>query len=492
VLLGIDIGTSSSKGVAVSESGEIVAIETRPHATSTPAPGWFEHDPDGVWWDDTCDLSRRLLAATEHATVGAVCVSGIGPCALVTDDRNRPLRPGILYGIDTRAEAEIAEIAREIDEASLREHAGNLLTTQSVGPKLRWIARHDPDAWDEARRLFSASSFIVERLTGEYVMDHYTASASDPLYDLPTHDWWERGWGATAARLEPPRLVWPGEIVGTVTPPAAAATGLPVGTPVLAGTIDAMADSYSVGCRDIGDTMVMYGSTLFLIETVARRIDVPTLWSYGGRTEETYSLAAGMATSGLITNWFAELVDRSIQDLVDEARGVTAGSGGLVLLPYFSGERTPLFDPQARGVWIGLTLSHDRANLYRSILEGVAFGVRHNLEAMTAAGARPRRLVAVGGGTRGDLWMQIVSDVAGLPQDVPEITVGAAYGDARMAADACSFSTAAWNPVATTIVPDPRTRDVYDALYDVYTRAYPLLRDDMHHLATLHRLATLH
>jgi len=486
VLLGIDIGTSSSKGVAVSESGEIVAIETRPHETSRPAPGWFEHDPDSVWWDDTCDLIRRLLAATERTSVGAVCISGIGPCALVTDERDRPLRPGILYGIDTRAAVEIAEIAREIDEASLREHAGNTPTTQSVGPKLRWIARHDPDAWNAARRLYSASSFIVERLTGEYVMDHYTASASDPLYDLLTHDWWARGWGAAAARLEPPRLAWPGEIVGMVTPAAAAATGLSIGTPVLAGTIDAMADSYSVGCRDIGDTMVMYGSTLFLIEIVAHRINIPTLWSYGGRTAETYSLAAGMATSGLITNWFAGLVDRSIQDLVDEARTVSAGSRGLVLLPYFSGERTPLFDPQARGVWIGLTLSHDRAQLYRSILEGVAFGVRHNLEAMAAANARPRRLVAVGGGTRGDLWVQIVSDVAGLPQDVPGITVGASYVDARMAADACGVSTANWNPVATTIFPDPQTRDVYEALYDVYTRAYPLLRDDMHRLATLH------
>ena len=253
MLLGIDIGTSSSKGVAVSESGEIVAIETRPHETSRPAPGWFEHDPDSVWWDDTCDLIRRLLAATERTSVGAVCISGIGPCALVTDERDRPLRPGILYGIDTRAAVEIAEIAREIDEASLREHAGNTPTTQSVGPKLRWIARHDPDAWNAARRLYSASSFIVERLTGEYVMDHYTASASDPLYDLLTHDWWARGWGAAAARLEPPRLAWPGEIVGMVTPAAAAATGLSIGTPVLAGTIDAMADSYSVGCRDIGD-----------------------------------------------------------------------------------------------------------------------------------------------------------------------------------------------------------------------------------------------
>jgi len=188
-----------------------------------------------------------------------------------------------------------------------------------------------------------------------------------------------------------------------------------------------------------------------------------------------------------VTTWLAELAGVEIDTLVREAAEVGAGSDGLVLLPYFAGERTPLFDPRARGCWLGLTLGHGRGHLYRSTLEGVSYGVRHNFEAMTEAGATPRRLVAVGGGTRGNLWTQILSDVTGMAQDLPTITIGASYGDARMAADACEVDTSGWNPVAMRVEPDETTFEVYGDLYDVYRRTYPALRADMHLLANIGR-----
>jgi xylulokinase len=295
----------------------------------------------------------------------------------------------------------------------------------------------------------------VFRLTGEYVADHYSASASDPLYDLRQQVWWTTAWDEIAPGMRRPRLAWPGAVVGRVTAEAASETGLRAGTPVLTRTIDALAEAYSVGVRDVGDTMVMYGSTLFLIQTVAAPVVHAGLWAASGRTPETYSVAAGMATSGLITGWFADLTGRGVPELLEAAGRVPYGSAGLVLLPYFAGERTPLFDPQARGCWIGLTLRHGPAHLYRSILEGVGYGVRHNFETMAEAGATPRRLVAVGGGARTDLWVQIVSDVTGYPQAIPMITVGASYGDARMAADAQGGDTSAWNPVSHTVEPAP-------------------------------------
>jgi xylulokinase len=444
---------------------------------------WFEHDAESGWWADTVELVRALLAQSPGPVAG-VAVSGIGPAVLVTDEADRPLRPAILYGIDTRAGRQIAEQTAHHGEETLLATVGNRLTSQSVGPKLAWVADAEPDVFARTRRVYSAPGWVVRRLTGEYTLDHYSASTSDPLYDLRAHGWWEPGWTGLE-RLERPTLAWPGEVVGSVTTEAAELTGLAPGTPVVAGTVDAMAEAYSVGCGAVGDTMVMYGSTMFLIQTVAAPAVHPGLWAAVGRTADTSSVAAGMSTSGLITGWLADLTSRSFPELLDEARGVPAGSDGLLMLPYFAGERTPLFDPRARGAWVGLTLRHGRGHLYRSALEAVGFGVRHNLAAMTDAGARPARLVAVGGGTREDLWTQIVSDVTGLPQDVPSVTVGASYGDARMAADAAGVDTSGWNPVARRTDPDAGTRAVYDTLYGEYLRSYPALADTMHVLADL-------
>ncbi len=487
MFLGIDIGTGSSKAVVVDEHGEIVASASRPHSTSSPHPGWFEHDADATWWEDLKALVLKVSVTVPVDRILAIGISGIGPCALLADSDGQPLRPAILYGIDTRAGDEIEELTASLGADQVLERTGNQLTTQAVAPKLLWAARHASEAWQKSRRWYCASNYLVGRLTGEYVIDHYSASTSDPLYDLTAKDWWPEAWLASAATLDRPRIAWPGEVIGAVSPSAATETGLAPATPVLAGTIDAMAEAYSAGCRDVGDTMVMYGSTLFLIQTVARPLVHEGLWAASGRSEGTFSIAAGMATSGLVTTWLAELAGVEVDALVREAAEVRAGSNGLVLLPYFAGERTPLFDPHARGCWLGLTLGHGRGHLYRSTLEGVSYGVRHNFEAMTEAGASPRRLVAVGGGTRGNLWTQILSDVTGMAQDLPTITIGASYGDARMAADACEVDTSDWNPVATRVEPDETTSDVYRDLYDIYRRIYPALRADMHLLASIGR-----
>ncbi|PZG55550.1 sugar kinase [Spongiactinospora gelatinilytica] len=486
--MGIDVGTASSKAVLVAEDGTVVASATRPHETANPRPGYFEHDPEGVWWADTVALLRDLRERAGLSAVAGVCASGIGPVALLTDAAGRPLRPAILYGIDTRAGREIGELTARLGAERVAEAAGNPLTSQAVGPKLMWARRHEPETWARARRWYQASSWLVHRLTGEYVMDRYSASASDPMYALDAHDWWDPAWEALrsegAPGLERPRLAAPGEVVGEVAPAAADTLGLPAGVPVLAGTIDALAEAYSVGVRDVGDMMVMYGSTMFFIQHAAAPARHPGLWNNASLTGRGFSVAAGMATSGLVTGWLRDLTGVGYAELAAEAERVAPGSDGLVLLPYFAGERTPVADPGARGVWAGLTLRHTRAHLYRSILEGVAFGVRHNIEAMAEAGADPARLVAVGGGATA-LWPRIVTDVTGRPQDLPSTTVGASYGDARLVADALGVDTSTWNPVKERLEPDPVPRDRYDELYGVYRRTYQALRTDLHLLAEI-------
>jgi xylulokinase len=295
---------------------------------------------------------------------------------------------------------------------------------------------HEPEVWRATRKIFCAPSYAVHRLTGEYVFDRYTASGADPLYDITTGEWWDTGWDSVPGSdaIERPRLADPLETIGTLHARGAELTGLPVGVPVLAGTVDALAESYSVGVESAGDMMVMYGSTLFMIQLIEGFLPAHPLWAVGGLRRDQRALAAGMSTGGLVTAWLAEQVGRTVGELVLEAEQSPPGSHGLVLLPYLSGERTPFEDPIARGAWIGL-------------------------------------------------WLQIVTDICQAPQDVPALTVGAAYGDARMAASAAGIDVAAWNPPSYRVEPRAESAALYDELFGIFTSLYAPLRDSMHRLS---------
>jgi xylulokinase len=482
-ILGVDIGTSSSKGVLVDGAGRVLSSATREHDVARPAPGQVEMSAE-TWWDEFTSITRELLAGADVAVTG-VGVSGMGPCTALADAEDRPVRPAILYGVDTRAGAQIAEIDARYGTQDILGRCGSTLTSQAVGPKIAWVAQHEPSAYARARRLYMPSSYLVRMLTGRYVLDHHSASQSVPLYDTVAGAWYDPWWTDIAGRIEQPELYWSNDIVGMVGPRAAQLTGLTRGIPVIAGTVDAWAEAASAGAVGIGDLMLMYGTTMFLVDTVAELTTAPPLWSTVGVHRGTRNLAGGMATSGAITSYFNGLFGRpGFAALVTEAEASPRGADGLLLLPYFAGERTPVSDPDARGVIAGLTVGHTRGDLYRAALEGTAFGVRHNIEAMIAAGAPIDRVVAVGGGTQGGLWTQIVSDVTGRQQQVPRETIGASYGVARLAAEAIGFGTpATWNPIDILITPDPAARDVYDDLYRDYLDLYPATRRIAHNLS---------
>jgi xylulokinase len=488
LLLGIDMGTGSSKGVLVDSAGVVLASTTIAHAMSLPRPGWAEVDAEALWWHEVCEISHRLLAQVPGGSrIAAVCVSGVGPCLVLCDRDLTPLRPAILYGVDTRATVEIDLLTAEFGAAAILERAGTLLSSQAVGPKLEWVRRHEPEVFTRATGWYGSNSYISAKLTGEYVLDHHTASQCDPLY-VTSEFTWNAEWAKRiCGHLPLPRLVWPNEVVGTVHAQAAEATGLPMGTPVVAGTVDAYSEAFSAGVRNPGDQMLMYGSTMFLIQLIDEYHSDPALWTTTGIERGSLALAAGTSTAGSMIGWLQTITGGAPLDvLMAEAAAVPAGSEGLIALPYLAGERTPVFDPSARGVFAGLTLRHGRGHLFRAAYEGIAFGIRQILEMFDDAHTG-RRTVAVGGGLRSPIWAQAVSDVTGRPQLVPEQAIGASYGDALMAAIAVELVAPEtdWARIDREITPNAANRERYDELYGVWRELYPATRELVHDLGEL-------
>ena len=485
--LGIDIGTFESKGVLVDAEGRITARATRRHKMLVPRPGWAEHRADEDWWGDFVALTRELLA-TSGVPANAICAvaaSAIGPCMLPVDARGAPLMNGVLYGVDTRATAQIAALNTAIGSARILEICGNALTSQSVGPKILWLKDTHPDVFARTDKILTSTSYITWKLTGEHVIDHYTAANFSPLYDVGKLDWTD-----DLADFLPldrlPKLMWSTDIAGHVTAAAAAETGLAIGTPVTCGTIDAAAEAVSVGVQFPGEMMMMYGSTIFMIQVTQRPVRDPRLWYAPWLFPGLHASMAGLATSGTLTHWFRDQLasDADFSALAAEAEASPRGAKGLICLPYFSGERTPLHDPAAKGAFFGLDLTHTRGDMFRAVLEGIAAATAHVVETYAEAGAKARRVLAVGGGTRNAVWLQATSDMTGLAQLLCEKTVGASYGNAFLAAVAVGLASpeeiTTWNPVHSTITPEKVP--VYDRHYPLWKALYAQTRDIAHAL----------
>ena len=472
--LGVDIGTFESKGVLVDGSGRIVAQAARAHEMIVPRAGWAEHRPEEDWWGDFVFITKALLTGVDAAEVEAVACSAIGPCMLPLDAKGQPLMNGVLYGVDTRAVDEITSLNRDLGADLIMARCGNALTSQSVGPKILWLKRTHPDLWAQTAKVVTATTFLTLRLTGNCVIDHYTAANFSPLYDIEKQDWCPE-LGDICGRDRLPDLMWSTEIAGHVTARAAAETGLAAGTPVTCGTIDAASEAVSVGVTAPGDMMMMYGSTIFIIQVTDRRLSDARLWHAPWLYPGQHAAMAGLATSGTLTHWFRDQFardlprDSAFATLTEEALASPPGAKGLICLPYFSGERTPIHDTNAKGAFFGLNLTHGRGDLYRAVLEGIASATRHITDTYAEAGAAPKRVLAVGGGTKNRPWLQATSDLTGLDQVVARVTTGASFGNAWLAARAIGGTAKIedWNPAAEV---------VQAGAHPVYARQYPLFR----------------
>lgn len=491
-LMGIDVGTSQSKGVITTLDGEIVSFETVGHDTVCKQPGYFEHSPEQVWFHDFKYLVGELLAKSKISPekIRSVGISAIGPCVVVTDGEGHPLRDGILYGIDTRAEKQIQELERKYGQEYLIKHCGNVLSSQSAGPKILWIQENEPEVFRQAKMIMTSTSYLAYRLTGKNVMDYYTACAGyTPLFHYEGMCWDEGICKELGCNGMMPKLLWTTEQAGTITKSAAEETGLEEGTIVNVGTCDAAAEAVSVGVIEPGKTMLMLGSTAFMITVLNQPAKDVRMWSAPYLFPGTYSLMGGMSAAGILTKWYLDEFGEEYRgmaeqkgsdvytELMQEAEMISPGCDGLIALPYFCGERTPIFDSNAKGVFFGLNLSHTKVHLYRALLEGTAFGIRDNFQVFDEYGNGKNEVVTVGGGCKNPLWLQIISDVTKKEQTVSEITLGAAYGDAFLAGIAAGMiqkeeGIDRWVRKKSKVCPTRSREEIYDSHFKLYKDLY--------------------
>ncbi|EWG10006.1 FGGY-family carbohydrate kinase [Cytobacillus firmus] len=505
-VMGVDIGTYESKGVLVNQAGEIMISYAVPHRLEIPYKGWAEHDAHQNWWMEFAEISHTLLTRGEielgiHASdVKAVGISSIAPAVVPVDSEGNPLRKSILYGVDTRAGQQILHLNERIGKDKIHSITGHSLSSQSAGPKILWIKENEPEVYKNTRTFLCGSGFIVYKLTGEKTIDHYTAVSYSPLYDIHKKDWNEEMLLHITERDKLPRLAWSCDIVGEVTREAANITGLQAGTKVIAGTADALSESISAGAVEEGDLMLMYGSSTFFILVTGLLAQSEKLWPNLHAVPKLSTLTGGTATAGSLTRWFidqwrdesgvnfneqsAMSISESYRYFTELAAKSPVGSNGLITLPYFSGERTPIHHSNAKGVFFGLTLQHSKGDMYRSILEGVACSIRHNLDEMLRSGFKINRIFAVGGGTKNKLWLQCVSNICGLTQIVPKVSIGAAYGNAFLCSLALGWNERIeemekWVSADYEVRPEPDKEQVLEGTYKLYRKLYEQTRDLM-------------
>lgn len=527
-VIGLDIGTTGAKGILVTGSGRVLAEAAASYEILTPKPLWAEQWPQ-VWLDGAVavlqDLARRAaegktaMAADEAATttadnrsgvwdgigIEALCISSLyGGSGVPCDEHLEPLHPALIW-MDRRAVEQSSAAVARVGLERLQAITGNGADPYYGFTKVLWLKEKRPDVWAKTRHLVTPNAYLIYRLTGSLCMDYSSAGNIGGFFDLERRRWSDQLLAefGIPARLFSDNLVASDAIVGHLTAEAAAWTGLPAGLPVVAGGIDAAVATFAAGVLKEGQHAAMIGTSMCWGTVHERGTLSPTLVSMPYVIEPgrlTYSFG-GAATAGGAAKWFRDRFGQEEAErararglspyaLLDEAAAaIPAGSDGVVTLPYFMGERSPLWDPYVRAGVVGLTLYHTKAHVYRSILESVAYTLRQNMEIVRAAGTNldpplvlDPVLRLVGGVAASDLWTQIIADVTGYPAIRPLVSSDAPLGDALLAAKAVGLvddyasAIEQWVRWRAPIQPQAANRPVYDETYASFVELYRLLK----------------
>ena len=485
--LGIDVSTTATKALIMDEQGEVLGVGVSEYDFETPKPLWSEQHPD-LWWEGTQNAIKAAAGKAEidPGEITAVGLTGQMHGLVLLDKQGQVLRNAILWN-DQRTQGQCEEIHTIIGRARFIQTSGNVALTGFTAPKILWVKENEPEIFARAAHVLLPKDFVRLKLTGEYAMDK-ADGAGTVLMDVAQREWSHTLLEELGIPVEwMPQLYEGTQITGRITAKAARATGLSVGTPVVAGGGDQSAQAVGVGAVSSGIVALTLGTSGVVFTSTAEPFIEPEgkLHAFCHAVPGKWHLMGVMLSAAGSLRWFRDRFAPGVSydDLLSPAADIPAGSEGLFFLPYLSGERTPHPDPLARGGFIGLTVRHELAHCTRAVLEGVAFGLRDSFALLQSVGVGSIDQVRVsGGGAKSALWRQILADVLNVELVTVNTTEGAAYGAAILAAvgvDRWPTVEAACEDliqITSAVTPRPQHVAVYQNLYPLYRDLYPRLK----------------
>lgn len=490
-LIGIDASTTATKALLMDETGQIVAVAATEYDYQTPYPLWSEQDPD-LWWNGAVQSIRQVMAQSgvEPSAVAAIGLTGQMHGLVLLDEAGQALRPAILWN-DQRTQAQCDDIRARLGKDELVRITGNDALPGFTAPKIRWVMENEPEIAARVAHILLPKDYVRFRLTGDQATDR-AGAAGTLLVDLKSREWSP----AVLDALEIPHHWLPKthegtQITGGLSAQAAALTGLAEGTPVVGGGGDQSAGAVGVGAVESGVVSLALGTSGVVFATADSPVYQPSglIHAFPHALPGKWCLMGVVLSAAGSLRWYRDTLapGTAYDDLLAPAGDVPPGSDGLLFLPYLTGERTPYPDPLARGGFIGLTVRHTQPHLTRSVLEGVAFGLRDCFELMKDAGLAEVTQVRVsGGGARSPLWRQILADVLGTELVTVNTTEGAAYGAAILAGVGAAIWPDGVSACGQTVhvtgsaQPIPANVARYNDLYTHYRGLYPALRSTFH------------
>lgn len=503
-LLGTDIGTSGTKTILMDTKGNLIAQDLQEYDVLTPKPLWAEQWPD-VWLDATKTSIKNTVqkSGIPAEKIRGIAISGLyGGSGIPLDENMKPVRPCMIW-MDRRAEAETQWVIDHIGEEKLREITHNGADPYYGYTKMLWMKNHEPENWQKTKLFLPPNDYVIYKLTGEIAIDYSSAGNIGGIFDMNKRTWSKEMMDAMEIPLSmmPEKIVESTDIVGGLTKEAAIELGLSEGMPVIASGIDCGAANIGLGVFESG----IYAAAIGTSMCAALISDQPVkgkdliVWPYLFDAKRLSYYFAGGATAGAIVKWFRQTMcqyeleiekagGKNAYDVLNEqAASLPVGSDGLIVLPYFMGERSPIWDSDAKGTIVGLSLAHTKAHIYRAFLEAVAFSLRDAIEAI---GENLGEYILLAGGvTKSKLWRQIFADVTGYPVVCPIYDVEANMGDVMLAGIGTGLlsyeDVKQWQVLDQKIMPNKENHRKYNDYYQVYKSIYQNLKSDMKTLTRL-------
>lgn len=496
-LLGIDIGTSACKVAVFTKDGQVAAAATGDYPVYYPKEGWAEQNPE-EWWEAVCSAIRKALEKGKilPEEIAGVGIDGQSWSAIAIDKEGKVLTNTPIW-MDTRAQSVCDRLNEEIGEDAIFQVAGNSLQPSYTTAKIIWYKENMPEIYEKTDKILQSNSYIAYRLTGAITQD-VSQGYGLHCFDMKTGTWDEEMCRKLGIPMEfLPEICACDKIVGTVTEKAALECGLAVGTPVVAGGLDAACGTLGAGVIHPGETQEQGGQAGGMSICMDSYKADPRLILGFHVVPGQWLLQGGTTGGGGVMRWFErEFADyertmeeetgkSSLVQLNEIGEKVSPGCDGVVFLPYMAGERSPIWNPHAKGVFYGLDFSKTKGHMLRACMEGVAFSLRHNLEIAQEAGAQVQVLRAMGGSANSLLWTQIKSDITGKPIVVPSSDTATTLGAAILAGVGVGFYESYEEAVALTVketrshTPNEENKEVYDQTYETYLSLYKNLRELM-------------